>query len=81
MSIRVLILGESEYFSNIFTNKFIRNRKDRDKLETSCQDFYNMLKLNGVFINTNGIIHLSMSHTVVVINKLVKYFNGYRKQI
>ena len=58
----------------IFTNKFIRNKKDRDKLETSSQDFYNMLKLNGVFINTNGIIHLSMCHTIDIINKLVKYF-------
>ena len=58
----------------IFTNKFIKNRKERDEFETCSEDFYKKLKFNGVFINTNGIIHLSMSHTVEVINKLVKHF-------
>jgi len=58
----------------IFTNKCIKNKKERDEFETCSKDFYNNLKNNRVFIDTNGIIHFSMSHTVKVINKLVKCF-------
>ena len=61
----------------IFTNKFIKNRKDRDRLETSSKQFYNILNSKGVFINTNGIIHLSMCHDVVVVKKLLKYISEY----
>ena len=57
----------------VFTNKYIKSKKDRDLLETQDQNsFYNKLKLNGVFINSNRIIQFSMSHTTEVIDKLVK---------
>jgi len=55
----------------VFTDKIIKNREDRDKLESQNQNFfYNQLKSNGVFINDNGIIQLSMSHTHKIINKI-----------
>jgi len=55
----------------IFTDKIIKNRKDRDNLETQNQNkFYNKLKSNGVFVNFNGIIQLSMSHTHKIINNI-----------
>tara|TARA_B100000424_G_scaffold256743_1_gene237008 strand:- start:1070 stop:2233 length:1164 start_codon:yes stop_codon:yes gene_type:complete len=57
----------------IFTDKPIKNREDRDKFENvSLQKaFYERLKQNGVFINTNGIIHLSMCHTRKIIYKII----------
>ena len=55
----------------IFTDKIIKNKKDRDNLETQNQHkFYNKLKSNGVFVNVNGIIQLSMSHTHKIINNI-----------
>ena len=55
----------------VFTDKFIKNKEDREKLESQNQKkFYNQLKSNGVFININGIIQLSMSHTPKIINKI-----------
>ena len=57
----------------VFTDKIINNKEDREKLESQNQiDFYNQLKSNGVFINANGIIQLSMSHTTDIINKIRK---------
>jgi glutamate-1-semialdehyde 2,1-aminomutase len=50
----------------IFTDKFIRNRKDRDNFEldqATQNSFYENLRKNGVFVNTNGLFHFSMSHT------------------
>ena len=56
----------------IFTDKFIRNRKDRDSFEpeNAQEAFSNRLKELGVFVNGNGLYHLSMSHTPKVIEKL-----------
>ena len=57
----------------VFTDKIIKNKEDREKLESQNQKkFYNQLKSNGVFINVNGIIQLSMSHTTDIINKISK---------
>ena len=61
----------------IFTDKFIRNRKERDELESQNQDdFYNKLKKEGVFVNGNGLFHFSMSHTPKVIIKIVMKIRG-----
>jgi len=61
----------------IFTDKFIRNRKERDELESQNQEcFYNKLKKSGVFVNTNGIFHFSMSHKPVIVNSLIKKIIG-----
>ncbi len=58
----------------IFTDKFIKNRKDRDKFEALDiqKIFSNNLKNSGVFLNSNGLFHFSMSHTPKVINKIIK---------
>ena len=57
----------------IFTNKFIRNRKDRDGLESSDAQkiFSEKLKRFGVFVNENGLYHFSMAHTPEVIGELI----------
>jgi len=71
-SIRVIGCGAINRI--IFTDKFIKNRKDRDRFEdiNLQQKFYNKLKDNGVFVNTNGIIHFSMSHTSKIIDDIIK---------
>ena len=58
----------------IFTNKFIKNKKERDENERrdSQKDFSQKLKKLGVFVNGNGLYHFSMSHTPNVIKKLIK---------
>jgi len=57
----------------IFTDKFIKNRKDRDNFEpkNAQEMFSNKLKELGVFINGNGLYHFSMSHTPEVIKELI----------
>ena len=57
----------------VFTDKPIKNRQDRDNFENRelQKNFYKRLKQNGVFINTNGIIHLSMCHTRKIIYKII----------
>ena len=58
----------------IFTDRFIKNRKDRDKFEApnAQKIFSDKLKKSGVFLNGNGLFHFSMSHTPKVINKIIK---------
>ena len=55
----------------IFTDKFIKNRKDRDNFEIkNAQElFSNKLKELGVFVNGNGLYHFSMSHTPKVVGQ------------
>ena len=57
----------------IFTDKFIKNRKDRDAFEpiNAQREFSRKLKEQGVFVNGNGLYHFSMSHTPEVINQLI----------
>ena len=57
----------------IFTNRFIINRKDRDLYEPIDAQlaFSKRLKDLNVFVNSNGLYHLSMSHTPEVIEKLI----------
>ena len=57
----------------IFTDRFIMNRKDRDLYEpTDAQlAFSKRLKDVNVFVNSNGLYHLSMSHTPEIIEKLI----------
>jgi glutamate-1-semialdehyde 2,1-aminomutase len=58
----------------IFTEKFIKNRSDRDKYEIkgSQEAFSKKLAKLGVFVNGNGLYHLSMSHNTSVIKELIK---------
>jgi len=57
----------------IFTDKFIRNRKDRDEFENSNSQkvFSEKLKELGVFVNGNGLYHFSMTHTPAVVKQLI----------
>lgn len=56
----------------IFTDRLIRNRKDRDSFETeNAQEvFSGRLKELGVFVNGNGLYHFSMDHTPEVVEDL-----------
>jgi len=66
----------------IFSDKPVRNRKERDSLETKNQKgFYELLLKEGLFVNTNGIINLSMCHMKVMdkmIHKIKKIVNEIR---
>ena len=57
----------------IFTDKFIKNRKDRDFFEASDaqEKFSSKLKQLCVFVNGNGLYHFSMSHTVDIVAKII----------
>jgi glutamate-1-semialdehyde 2,1-aminomutase len=57
----------------IFTDKFVKNRKDRDAFEpkNAQEEFSNKLKQLGVFVNGNGLYHFSMSHTQDIVDKIV----------
>jgi glutamate-1-semialdehyde 2,1-aminomutase len=57
----------------IFTDQFIKNRKDRDYFEPAGaqEQFSSELKKLGVFVNGNGLYHFSMSHTPDVVEQLV----------
>ena len=57
----------------VFTDKFIMNRKDRDLYESANTQsvFAERLKKLKVFVNGNGLYHLSMSHTPEVIKNLI----------
>ena len=57
----------------IFTDKFIRNRKERDEFEPSDAQkiFSHKLKELGVFVNGNGLYHFSMSHTPEITEELI----------
>ena len=71
-NIRVIGIGPLNRL--VFTNHFIRNRKDRDRLESSQKKqtlFYNLLLENGVFVNGNRLFHLSMCHSEEVVQELI----------
>ena len=57
----------------IFTDKFIKNRKDRDFHEPKNAQtlFSEKLKQLGVFVNGNGLYHFSMAHTSEVVKDLI----------
>lgn len=57
----------------IFTDKFIKNRKDRDAFEpkNAQEEFSIKLKNLGVFVNGNGLYHFSMSHANNDIRKII----------
>ncbi len=55
------------------TDKFVKNRKDRDKFEDKNQDeFYKKLLERGIFVNGNRIFHLSMCHSMKVMNEMIE---------
>ena len=62
----------------IFTDRFIRNRRDRDKFEykNAQQMFCSKLKESGVFVNGNGLYHFSMAHTPDVLRTLIAIIKG-----
>jgi glutamate-1-semialdehyde 2,1-aminomutase len=72
-NINMRVIGCGPLSRIIFTDKFIRNKEDRDNFEhkDAQENFSNKLKQLGVFTNTNGLYHFSMSHTPEVVNKLI----------
>lgn len=63
----IRVLGCNSVNRLIFTDKPFRNRYERDLFESNNQkQFYTSLLKEGIFINTNGIIHLSMCHLELI---------------
>ena len=67
------IIGIGAINRLLHTNKFIKNREDRDKFEDKNQDeFYKKLLERGIFVNGNRIFHLSMCHSMKVMTKMIE---------
>ena len=83
--IKIRAMGCGPINRLIFTDKPVKNRKERDKLESTYQNvFYKELLKNGVFVNGNRIFHLSMCHNKKVIDNIVNSIikvidNSYEK--
>ena len=71
--IEMRVIGCGSINRVIFTDRFIRNRKDRDEFEPSDAQtlFSEKLKKLGVFVNGNGLYHFSMAHTPEVVEDLL----------
>jgi len=72
-NIKMRVMGFGPLNRIIFTDKFIKNRKDRDNFEPkdAQEVFSNKLKELGVFVNGNGLYHFSMAHTPEVVGELI----------
>lgn len=70
---KMRIIGCGPLSRIIFTDKFIRNKEDRDNFEprNAQEEFSKKLKNLGVFVNSNGLYHFSMCHTSEVVEKLI----------
>ena len=72
-NIKMRAIGSGPINRIIHTDKFIRNRKDRDSFENPNQNLlYERLLENGIFVNGNRTIHLSMCHTKKVMKQIIK---------
>tara|TARA_R110001583_G_scaffold84781_5_gene222668 strand:- start:8078 stop:9205 length:1128 start_codon:yes stop_codon:yes gene_type:complete len=70
---KMTVIGCGPLSRIVFTDKFIRNRKDRDNFEPeNAQEAFSIkLKKLGVFVNGNGLYHFSMSHTPEIVEELI----------
>lgn len=79
--IRVSNLGSM--FRLIFTDKFVKSRKDRDKYEISFDIqniFYKYLLNNGIYIGSNRINFISTAHTKEMLEEFIdKVIQGIEK--
>ena len=74
-NISLRIIGIGSMIRLVFTDKFVCSRKDRDSLEIP-------FKKQGIFVNSNRIIFLSMAHDKAIVEVLknslietIKHFN------
>lgn len=72
-ALKMRVMGCGPTSRIIFTDKPIRNRKERDRFESSDAQkiFSDKLKELGVFVNKNGLYHFSMAHTSEVVKDLI----------
>tara|TARA_R110000824_G_scaffold340370_1_gene526872 strand:- start:1962 stop:3110 length:1149 start_codon:yes stop_codon:yes gene_type:complete len=72
-NIKMRVIGCGPLNRIIFTDKFIRNRKERDEFEphAAAATFSKKLQELGVFVNGNGLYHFSMAHTPEVAANLI----------
>ena len=70
---KMRVIGCGPLSRIIFTDHFIKNRKDRDYFEPpdAQEQFSSELKKLGVFVNGNGLYHFSMSHTTDIVEQLI----------
>lgn len=73
------MIGIGSMLRLVHTKSFINSRRERDHLESNkAENFYNNLLLKeGVFINGNRLIFLSLSHTKSVVDKIINSFKKH----
>lgn len=70
---KIRVMGCGPLNRLVFTDKFIKNRKQRDELESANQnEFYESLKNKGVFVNSNRLFHFSMSHNKEILEQIIE---------
>jgi glutamate-1-semialdehyde 2,1-aminomutase len=77
-NIKLRMIGLNSMLRFIFTDYPIKSRQDRDKYELSIDiqnKFYKyLLDTKDIFINSNGIIFLSISHKTKIVKYIIKSF-------
>ena len=80
--ISMQIMGCGSLNKIVFTEKLVKNKQEKDKLEKGNQEkFYKSLYDKGVFVNTNRIIQLSMAHKKKDINNIIDAIHDSTKYI
>ena len=67
-------MGIGSMMRIIFTNHFIKSRKDRDLNEVGVdtqRKFYKKMLDYGIFVNSNGILFLSTEHSDEDVDKII----------
>ena len=77
-SVKVPIVGVGSISRILFTEKSIRNRKERDECENQewKSEFYSKCFERGVYLGKNGIQFLSLAHTTEVVDEIIKIINS-----
>ena len=72
--ISLRVIGIGSMMRLIFTNHFIKSRKDRDLNEVGAdtqRKFYKKMLDYGIFVNSNGILFLSTEHSDEDVDKII----------
>ena len=67
------VIGIGSMLRVVHTKNFVKSRRERDSLEIdhkSISDFYDSLLKRNIFVNSNKIIFLSMTHTEDIVRKI-----------
>ena len=73
------MIGIGSMLRLVHTKSFINSRRERDHLENNgAEKFYdNLLLKENIFVNTNRLLFLSMTHTKKVVDEIINSFKRY----